>query len=228
MLVADEWNVTDGSAWYLSAGLTWPTLAGISLAEAYDARTEHTHLYGLLGATSGLTLATTMVSLHTTTTGQAALAHSGGAFGTLLGGLTEGLVDPDLEDPPLRGIGYGSAAGVVLAGALAPIVDASPSRVLFVDLSASLGALTGAAVAAPVLLVGDEVSDERRQVVFASVIGGAVLGGALGIWITDEAPPAPTFQEPYSARPEVGVIGMSEAADGTLLPLYGAGLSGTW
>ena len=228
MLVADEWNVTEGTAWYLSAGLTWPTLAGISLAEAYNARPEHRHLYGLLGATSGLALATTMVSLHTTTPGQAALAHSGGAFGVLLGGLTEGLVDPGLEEPPLRGIGYGSAAGVVLAGALAPIVDASPSRVLFVDLSASLGALTGAAVAAPALLVGDEVSDGRRQVVFASVIGGAVLGGALGIWITDDAPPAPTFQGPYSARPEVGVIGMSETADGTLLPLYGAGLSGTW
>jgi len=228
MLVADEWNVTEGTAWYLSAGLTWPTLAGISLAEAYDARPEHTHLYGLLGATSGLTLATTMVSLHTTTPGQAALAHSGGAFGTLLGGLTEGLVDPGLEDPPLRGIGYGSAAGVVLAGALAPIVDAGPSRVLFVDLSASLGALTGAAVAAPVLLVGDEVSDGRRRVVFASVIGGAVLGGAIGIWITDEAPPIPRSQGPYSARPDVGVIGMSEAADGTLRPLYGAGVSGTW
>lgn len=228
MLVADEWNITEGAAWYLSAGLVWPTLAGISLAEGYDARPEHRHLYGLLGATGGLTLATTVVSLHTTTRGQAALAHSGGAFGTLLGGLTEALVHPALEDPPLRGIGYGSAAGVVLAGALAPVLDTSPSRVLFVDLSASLGALTGAAVATPVLLVGDEVSDGRRRVVFASVMGGAVLGGAIGIWMTQDEPPARSFTPPYSARPAVGVIGMSETADGKLLPLYGAGLSGTW
>ena len=232
MLVADEWNVTEGTAWYLSAGLVWPTLAGISLAEGYDARPEHRHLYGLLGATSGLTLATTMVSLHTTTPGQAALAHSGGAFGTLLGGLTEALVHPALEDPPLRGIGYGSAAGVLLAGALAPVVDTSSSRVLFVDLSASLGALTGAAVSAPVLLVGedvgDEVSDGRRRVLFASVMGGAVLGGAIGIWMTHDDPPTRGSRPPYTARPEVGLIGMSEASDGTLLPLYGAGVSGTW
>lgn len=231
MLVADEWNVTEGTAWYLSAGLVWPTLAGISLAEGYNARPEHRHLYGLLGATSGLTLATTVASLHTTTRGQAALAHSGGAFGTLLGGLTEALVHPALEDPPLRGIGYGSAAGVVLAGALAPVVETSPSRVLFVDLSASLGALTGAAVAAPVLLVrddGEEVSDGRRRVVFASVMGGAVLGGAIGIWMTHDEPPSRGFAPPYSMRPEVGVIGMSEASDGTLVPQYGAGLSGSW
>lgn len=231
MLVADEWNVTEGAAWYLSAGLVWPTLAGISLAEGYDARPEHRNLYGLLGATSGLTLATTVVSLHTTTRGQAALAHSGGAFGTLLGGLTETLVHPELEDPPLRGIGYGSAAGVVLAGALAPIVETSPSRVLFVDLSASLGALTGAAVAAPVLLVGDEgdeVSDGRRRVVVASVMGGAVLGGAIGIWMTQDAPASRSSLPAYSARPEVGVIGMSEGSDGRLAPLYGAGVSGTW
>jgi len=231
MLVADEWNVTEGAAWYLSAGLVWPTLAGISLAEGYDARPEHRNLYGLLGATSGLTLATTVVSLHTTTRGQAALAHSGGAFGTLLGGLTEALVHPTLEDPPLRGIGYGSAAGVFLAGALAPVVETSPSRVLFVDLSASLGALTGAAVAAPVLLVGDEgdeVSDGRRRVVVASVMGGAVLGGALGIWMTRDEPPSRGSLTPYSARPEVGVIGVSEASDGKLAPVYGAGVNGTW
>jgi len=232
MLVADEWNVTEGAAWYLSAGLVWPTLAGISLAEGYDAKPEHRHLYGLAGAASGLTLATTVVSLHEITPGQAALAHSGGAFGTLLGGLTEALVHPALEDPPLRGIGYGSAAGVLLAGALAPVVDTSSSRVLFVDLSASLGALTGAAVSAPVLLVGEdvgeEVSDGRRRVVFASVMGGAVLGGAIGIWMTHDDPPTRGFRPPYTARPEVGVIGMSEASDGTLLPLYGAGVSGTW
>jgi len=230
MLIADEWNITEGTAWYLSAGLVWPTVAGISLAEAYDARAEYTHLYGLLGAASGLTLATTVAALHTTTRGQAALAHSGGAFGTLLGGLTEGLVDPGLE-APLRGIGYGSAAGVVLAGALAPIVETSPSRVLFVDLSASLGALTGAAVSAPVLLVGDdggEVSDGRRRVVFASVMGGAVLGGALGIWMTHDEPASRAAAAPYSALPHVGVIGMNEAPDGTLVPEYGAGLSGTW
>jgi hypothetical protein len=154
MLVADEWNITEGSAWYLSAGQVWPTVAGIALGSAYDDRSDYRHLYGLLGATSGLALATTAVSLSPITPGHAALAHSGGAFGTLLGGLTEALIDPELSEPPLRGVGYGSALGAVALGALAPSLETSASRVLFVDLSAGLGALTGAALASPVVRYG--------------------------------------------------------------------------
>lgn len=228
MLVADEWDISEGTAWYLSAGLVWPTLAGISLGEAYDDRPEYRHLYGLLGATSGLTLATTVVSLHDTTPGQAALTHSGGAFGTLLGGLTQALIEAEHSELPLVGLGYGAAGGVLLAGALAPTANVSSSRVLFIDLSTSLGGLTGAAVSAPALLVQDEVTDGRRRVVFASVIAGLVLGAAIGTWVTSDVPVAEDTGGPYTLRPQVGFMDFSEAEDGALRPLYGAGVSGTW
>lgn len=229
MLVADEWDISEGTAWYLSAGLVWPAVAGVSLGEAYDDRPEYRNLYGLLGATSGLTLATTVVSFHDTTPGQAALTHSGGAFGTLLGGLTQALIEAEGSELPLLGIGYGAAGGVLIAGALAPRASLSSSRVLFIDLSTSLGGLTGAAVSAPALLVQDEVTDGRRRVVFASVIGGLVLGAAVGTWVTSDAPVSENADQGlYTLRPQVGVMDFSDAEDGTLRPLYGAGLSGTW
>lgn len=230
MLVADEWNVTQGSAWYLSAGLVWPTAAGLALGEAYDGRTEYRHLYGLAGATAGLTLATSVVSQWPTTAGDAALAHSGGALGTLLGSLTEGLIEAELEQAPLRGIGYGSVIGVLLAGALGPSLELSASRVLFVDLSIGLGALTGAAVSTPVLLVGSGDSDNRSRIWFGGVIAGTLAGAALGIWFTDsEAAGAPEETVAhFAAHPYAGVLGYSETDGVEREPIYGAGLSGTW
>lgn len=227
-LIADEWNITQGSAWYLSAGLAWPGLAGIALGEAYDGRAEYRHLYGLLGATTGLTLATTTISLTRVTPGHAALAHSGGSFGTLLGGLTEALVLGELSEAPLRGIGWGSAAGVLVAGALAPALETSSTRVLFVDLSASLGALTGAALATPVLLVGDDADEERSRIWFASVMAGTVLGGALGVWMTRQDTQTQTSAvSPTLTQPYVGVLGYTETGKGAD-PIFGASLSGTW
>ncbi len=227
VLVSDEWNITQGTAWYLSASLIWPALAGVSLGEAYDDREDYRHLYGLAGATLGVTLGSTMVSLTPVTPGNAALAHSGGAFGTLLGGLTEALVRGELTDAPLEGMGYGSALGVLVAGALAPATRLTSSRVLFIDLSASLGSLGGAALATPFLLVSDDVNNERSRVWFASVLGGTVLGGALGVFLTSD-----DASEARVAWPEVypyaGFVGESEAEGGRRRPLFGGGLTGAW
>ena len=228
MLVADEWDITEGSAWYLSAGQVWPALAGVALGAAYDDRSDYHHLYGLLGATTGLVLATSMVSSVPISPGHAALAHSGGAFGTLLGGLTEAMVRPNLDEAPLRGIGYGAAAGVLALGSLAPMVDISASRVLFIDLSAGLGALTGAAVASPLVLVGDDVSQQRSRVWFGSVMGGTLLGAALGTWITRGEHSEEGEEPPPVARPAIGVVGFEQTRSGSPQPVFGAALDGVW
>src|SRR6478735_9755318 len=36
MLVADEWDVTLGDAWFLSAGAWWPIASGVLIAKSYD------------------------------------------------------------------------------------------------------------------------------------------------------------------------------------------------
>lgn len=232
MLVADEWDISAGRAWFLSAGILWPGASGFLLAEAYDDQPNNRYLYSLGGAMVGLALATTTVSLSNVDSGRAALAHSGGVFGTALGGLTEAAILAKLEEAPTRGMGFGAGAGVVLAGALSTQLDTSATRVLFVDLSASLGALTGAALGTPLLFVGDEVSDGRSRAWFLSVLGGTLLGAATGLWMTsgedDEVPSADLAWFGETIQPYAGLVGVASSGEGEVEPVFGAGLQGTW
>jgi hypothetical protein len=232
MLVADEWDISAGRAWFLSAGILWPGASGFLLAEAYDDEPNNRYLYGLGGAVVGLTLATTTVGLTEVDSGRAALAHSGGLFGTALGGLTEAAILAKLEEAPTRGMGFGAGAGAIVAGALSTQVNTSATRVLFVDLSASLGALTGAALATPLLFVGDEVSDGRSRAWFLSVLGGTVLGAATGLLMTsepvEETRPTTGSWLGERALPYAGLVGVSSSGDGVVKPVWGAGLRGTW
>jgi hypothetical protein len=122
-------------------------------------------------------------------------------------------------------MGFGAAAGVLAAGVLATQYELPPSRVLLIDLGASLGALTGAAAASPLLIVDDQPSKGRDRAWLGSVALGTLIGGAAGWYFTrstktaDSAPPA---------RPSVGVVGMSSTPDGRLAPVFGAGVSGSW
>jgi hypothetical protein len=233
MIIADEWDVGLGDAWYLSAGAWWPTAAGFLLADGYDVeRGDDRHLYGLLGATAGLTLATVSLTFKGMSEGGALLAHSGGAFGMLLGGLAELAIEEDDTEvqTPTRGMGYGTGAGVIVAGALATQVSVTPSRVLLVDLGASLGALTAAAAASPLLLVDEETSEEgRSRAWFLSVAAGTLIGGGLGWWITR---PSETGQSPARSSlayiPFAGVIGESPTPGGRRQPVFGAGLRGAF
>jgi hypothetical protein len=234
MIIADEWDVGLGDAWYLSAGAWWPTLAGFLLADGYDVRPEDDrYLYGLVGASAGITLATISLTFEGMSEGGALLAHSGGAFGTLLGGLAELAIEEDDTNvaTPTRGMGYGAGIGVVVAGALATQVSEAPSRVLLVDLGASLGALTAAAAASPLLLVDEETSEEgRSRAWFLSVAAGTVIGGGLAWWVTR---PSDTGRSPTPARlsylPFAGVIGEErEIPGGRQRPVFGAGLRGAF
>jgi hypothetical protein len=231
MIAAHEWNVGVGDAWYLSAGTWWPLFSGILLADAYRVEPDtDRYVYGMIGSMAGLSLGTLAIAMRPATEGDALVTHSGGAMGMLLGGLTQLTYRGDSEVVPSRGMGFGAGIGVVAAGALATQVDISATRVLLVDLGASLGALTGAAVAAPVLIVDAPDSKNRTRVWLASVAGGVLVGGAIAVWITREPsdPEQPSGGGLGSAQPFIAPIGETCDEGGKCEPSLGVGLAGTW
>jgi len=66
---------------------------------------------------------------------------------------------------------------------LATQVKVTSSRMLLIDLAASLGALTGAAAASPLLLVDEKADPTRNQLWLASIAAGTVIGGSIG-WLS--------------------------------------------
>ncbi|MEO8904020.1 MAG: hypothetical protein ABI488_16915 [Polyangiaceae bacterium] len=183
MLVADEWDITLGDAWFLSAGAWWPIASGVLVAKSYNVPKEDRYVYGLVAASAGVTLSAAALSMKSMSEGGAVLTHSGGAVGTLIGGLAEMAYRGTTELTPERGIGYGAGIGVLTAGALATQVNVTSSRMLLIDLAASLGALTGAAAASPLLLVREKESATRNRLWLASIATGTVLGGGIG-WLS--------------------------------------------
>jgi hypothetical protein len=226
-IVAEEWDVGLGDAWYLSAAAWWPALSGLFLARSRadsDPSTEYS--YALIGALSGLGLATTSLALGGgMSQGGALMAHSGGAFGNLLGALTELTVRGEATlkgDPPYRGLGYGAGIGVVLAGAAAIKNDIEPSRVLAIDLGAGLGGLAGAAVTSPFIFRQRTATGDRTFLV--TTMGCTIAGGVAAYWFTRK-PSAPKSAAP-SVFPYAGPIGESIAPSGARSPVVGVALSG--
>jgi hypothetical protein len=229
MIIADEWDVGLGDAWYLSAGAWWPTLSGVLLADGYGVEPESDrYMYGLLGASVGVSLATASLSFAGMGEGGATLTHSGGAFGLLLGGATQLAIEGTTESTPTRGMGYGAGAGVVVFGALATKFYISPSRVLLLDLGATLGGLTGAAATSP-LLFGEERSEGKDRAFLASVGAGVIAGGTIAYLMTAPGPTKANAQPAgLPVRPWVGVIGHSTDTAGDAVPAWGGGVSGFW
>lgn len=225
MIVADEWDVGLGDAWFLSAGAWWPGAAGFLLADGYGVEPEEDrHVYALLGVATGVTLATTALTFKGMGEGGATLTHSGGAFGLLLGGLAQIAVDGDTDTTPTLGMGYGTGVGVVLAGVTATQLQVNGSRVLLVDLGAGLGGLAGAAAASP-LVFGDEPTEAKNRIWVGSVAAGVVAGGTIGYLMTEPSPGSAEFRPPF--LPYGGVIGASATGHGAV-PVYGGGVEGEW
>jgi hypothetical protein len=231
MVVAEEWDITVGRAWYLGAGMFWPGAAGLLLASSYDVHPKSNRLlYGVLAATGGVTLATAALSLGEVDGDGAALTHSGAALGTLLGGLVDMTIKGNADFKPKRGMGIGALAGVLTFGAVASQVQVpEASDLLFVDLSALLGGLAGAAVGTPLLV--QERSATRDRLWLSAVITGTLVGTALGYWATEPDFGARSAHEsasgarstrtasPGYVRPQIGAVG----EDG-----FGIGLEGAW
>ena len=147
------------------------------------------------------------------------LAHSGGAFGALLGAVTDAAIQGQTGAPVRRGLGWGTAAGVLVGGAVATQVDISPSRALLIDLSASLGALGGAALASPLLLV-DESDPGRTRLWLASAAAGTVAGAVIG-WYATAAPAAKAPPKPAGSR-LLPYASVGPSGQGLCLGVFGA------
>lgn len=228
MIVADEWDVGLGDAWYLAAGAWWPAASGFLLADGYGVDPEEDRfVYGLAGAAGGITLATTALTFKGMGEGGATLAHSGGAFGLLIGGMAELGAEGRTDFTPSKGMGYGAGLGVLVAGTVATQVQVASSRVLLIDLGTMLGALTGAAAASP-LVFEEEQTAAKDRAWLGSIGAGMVAGGVITYFLTE-----PDTDKDASSRlppllPYAGRVGESVSRDGRTEPIYGGGVQGLW
>jgi hypothetical protein len=225
-IVAEEWDIGIGDAWYLAAGAWWPAMSGVFLARSrrwIEPSTESS--YALVGALSGIGLTTASLAFGgKMSEGGALLTHSGSAFGLVLGGMAElAARDDGSLDTPNRGLGIGTAAGFLLAGTAARFVQVEPSRVLVIDLGAGLGGLAGAAAASP-FIVRDRTEESNRAFLLTTM-GTTVAGGVVAwLWTRKSAPPPATASS--LPRLGVGMIAESLPGYGPRTPVFGLNVSG--
>jgi hypothetical protein len=223
VIIADEWDISVARAWFLGASMFWPAVGTLLAVEERDLSTDSDQfILGLVGAVGGLTLGTAGLALGDVSEGGAAMTHSGASLGLLLGGLSEMAIQGDAEATPSRGMGVGAIGGVLVAGALATRIESpSATDLLFIDLSALLGGLAGAAVGTPILVSQDR-SPTRDRLWISGVMLGTVAGAGLGYWVTEKSRvPAATPSEASSGlllRAQLGHLG---------LPL-GLSVQGSW
>lgn len=224
LLVAEEWDITLGDAWYLAAGAWWGVASGAFIADGVQVLPfGDRYSWGVVGGLGGLSLATVALTQKRIDEGGAALAHSGGALGVVVGGLIQFSYKGSTTSTPFMGAGVGSLVGLVGAGTTAALVPVAASRVLLVDLGTGLGGLAGAAGGSP-LLVASNVTPARTQGFVAATLGGMLVGGGTA-WLLTRDRAKKAAELPLDLTPIAGVIGQSEVRGGKV-PAYGFGVAG--
>jgi hypothetical protein len=228
LLVADEWDVTTGDAGVLSAGALWGTVgASLIVAGSNVQPVENRYGWSVGGGLIGTALATAAITQTSMDDGDAALAHSGGVVGLLVGGAIQYLYKGTPANvTPYRGSGLGTSIGTVLAGAAATQVTVSPSRVLLIDVGIGGGVLLGAAAASPLITQGfPNTTPTRTRLWLSATMGGGVAGGVAAYFLTrDVRPDRP--RAGLTWMPTLGVVGETETPRGTV-PAYGLVVAGT-
>jgi hypothetical protein len=234
IIVADEWNVGVGDAWYLAAGAWWPAVAGHLLYEGRFGDTpsiseDEPWTFSLIASTSGLTLSTVGLLSRGMGDGGAVLAHSGGALGLIVGGLTEFAVTGVSDAVPFAGMGYGAIGGWLLASSAAVLFHPDPVRTLTIDLGIALGGLGGASAASPLLF--DEPTPDKTRGWVAATGGGLVVGGILAWWLTSPDDPEPADKHaglPRLRLPAPSMVGLPAGPGEVAAPGPGLELRGLW
>ncbi|MFT3766720.1 MAG: hypothetical protein QM820_14580 [Minicystis sp.] len=225
-VASGEWEVKSGDAWYWAAGAWWPSAAGHLIFQGRFAgrRPDSDRwVFGLLGGTAGVTIASLGLALRSMDGGNALVAHSGGGLGLAFGALVEMAARGDVRHTPYAGMGYGAGLGWLAAAAVATQVDAPTLRVLAVDLGTILGGLAGAAAGSP-LIVGK--TTEARQRAWAGITAGSALAGGVAAAIVFR-PRRPPKGADLRGQPLIGVLGESRVG-AVSAPILGAGWSGVW
>ena len=232
IILADEFDITAGEAWYLAAGAWWPAVGGHLLyqgrfGDTSSASGDEAWAFGLVSSVTGVTLATVgLTGARDMEAGGAVFAHSGGAVGTILGGLTEFAISGDPEEVPLGGMGYGAIAGWLLGASSAVILRVDAGNVLVVDLGMLLGGMAGAAAASPLLI--DDLSANKTRGWVAATGGGLVAGGVVAWWLAwDDGDENAEFASWRETVPAVGQIGLPPALGELAQPGWGLSWSGT-
>jgi hypothetical protein len=193
MIICGEWDISTGEAWYLSAATLWPTAAATLIATyPHKSPSGSDYSYGFVGTFAGLALGTLALQKREPSETDAILVNSGGFFGGILGGVAQRIVDPLDGNQPFLGAGIGIASGVLATGLISLSMDQMPwERVVYADLGAALGALSGAALASP-FLAGRRIDGKENRLWAASAGAGLLLGATLGVLLAPSSSASPS------------------------------------
>lgn len=228
LIVTDEWEVGQSEAWYLVAGTWWPAVAAhlIHGGRFPDASAAEAWQFGLIGSAAGVALSSAGLLNGGMNDGGAVLAHSGGAGGLVIGGLTELAVTGDTETLPLAGLGYGAAGGWLVASAAATLFRPRAVDVLVLDLGGLLGGLAGASAASPLLFEKPTVDKTRGWV---AATGGGLLAGTVtaAFFLPGTSETTPSTGWRFLPRPST--VGFAPSLPGEVgAPGYGLTWHGPW
>jgi hypothetical protein len=230
LLASEEWDVSTGDAWFLSAGAWWGAASGLLLATGTNAQpAAGPYAVGIGGGLAGAALGTFALTRTKMDDGDALLTNSGAALGLWVGAIVELGYRGTTDVTPYTGAGLGSAIGLVGAGTASMFVTVPPSRVLLLDLGAGLGSLAGAAVGSPLIFSGltdTRTTGTKTRFFLAGTLTGGAIGGATAWFLTREPPKAKKASW-WNGVPSGGIIGQSTTRTGQV-PAYGVSYAGTF